>query len=175
MLAEQRQNYTASELEQFRAKERKKELKIVAQNKQQRALKVILLSGLFLIFALCFLYVAVEAKIYNTGYAILAVREEISTVQGEAERVSLEVDYLSSMERIEPLAMAMGMVYPETDDKVFVAGLPSQDNAVVQASVEEEPQVEIEVLNTDSDLSFGDKLLQVLGSLFGGHFNVDRE
>ena len=176
MLAEQRQQYATAQNEEIRSQERKKALKLVSQNRQQRFMKITLMVSLCIIFVICFSYVAVVTESYNIAYEINAVRGEIQTMEKAKDRMSLEVAALSSMERIEPLAMEMGMVYPELSDKVFVAYMPAltvAEETVMAAS--DDVQIELIKQEQTEDTSFGTKVLQVLGSLFGGHFNIGAE
>ncbi|MBQ9992131.1 MAG: hypothetical protein IJP33_01740 [Firmicutes bacterium] len=177
MLAEQRQQYTSAEYEELRSKERKKALKLISRNKQQRIMKITLMCLVCFIFAVSFFYVAIVTESYNIAYDINAIRSDIQAMEKQKDIMSLEVAALASMERIEPLAMSMGMVYPEISDKVFVAYAPAAvaENASVMAAA---PDVEIELLDSvqaADEISFGSKVLRVLGSLFGGHFNIGAE
>lgn len=179
MLAERKQFDTAEVIESPRTEAKVcPQMRLVKQADQQRAVKATLLGLGVVIFVLCFAYVALQASIYNEGYAINKVKAQIDEVKNQSARVSLEVDFLSSMERIEPLAFALGMTYPEVTDKVLISYTPVSVPLPLQAENAELPMqqadVHIEVFSPPDvqQLSYGDRLLQVLGSLFGSTFGI---
>lgn len=69
---------------------------------------------LVMIFALSLVYVSLEAKITQVGYAVNQLKSDISDAQEANDRLMLEVEQLSSPERIAQ--------YAEEKDNMVVAG-----------------------------------------------------
>ena len=57
-------------------------------------------------------YVSQSTATARTGYAILTLREEVTSLQAENARLVVGVSALKSPERIERIAVALGMLRP---------------------------------------------------------------
>jgi len=112
-------------IEEEREVVRQQELYIL-EKKQGRAKalkknKKMVIAVVIVCFLAAFGYIFSEAIISDLGYQVVTLKDEINTVQNQNDRLSLEINKLQSMARIEEYATVnLAMIYPEQDNTTYM-------------------------------------------------------
>lgn len=92
-----------------------------AKPKPLHQLRLILLGLAIIIFCSSLVYMAMEAKISSLAWQINQIKKDMSDLDTDRERLKLEVENLSSMERVEAYASEyLDMIYPEAKDVMYL-------------------------------------------------------
>lgn len=143
------------------------------KEKLLRKEKAFILTGVFVIFSIAFLYTFLSAQIMHQGYLINELKADISSIEGSNQRLQLEIENLRSLERIESIAVAeLNMVQPDNSKITYVAmseinPLMQKDDVMV-ASAAEENGVKVEVLAGKQTHPILTNIAKFLNTYFGG-------
>ncbi|MDR2712019.1 MAG: cell division protein FtsL [Clostridiales bacterium] len=84
-------------------------------------LRVILLGLVIILFCSAMVYMAMEAKISSLAWQINQIKKGMNDLDADRERLKLEVENLSSVERVEAYASEhLDMMYPEAEDVMYL-------------------------------------------------------
>ena len=136
---DEEQNYVKREFSLIQGGKNKQKQKENLLRKE----KTLAMAGVFVVFAIGFLYTFLAAQIMHQGYKINEVRSEIATVENANQRLQLEIESLRSLDRIEKIATTeLNMVQPANDGITYVAMADFNAAAAPTAAVAT-PQVEV--------------------------------
>lgn len=75
---------------------------------------------IILFFAVCFSFVALNVWLNGLGHEVTNLNNQIRELKESNEKLRLNISSLSSLDRIEQSALAIGMVYPNLDDYIYL-------------------------------------------------------
>jgi cell division protein FtsL len=118
------------------------------------------------VLALLFCCVMAEAQVNSVGYEINKTKEAITAMESKSQKLELEVEQLSSLNRIEEYAVnQLGMVNLQSSDIIYIdynAGLTTAEAAAATTS-----QPAANDAAVADQAGSGGSLLDVLASLLG--------
>lgn len=131
----QRQYYDETSL--YREEEQELHLKVYTNNKNKKRTKRRHLRKLsprqklvclfVVIFAMCLVYVSLEAKITQIGYSVNQLKADIAEAQEVNDRLMLEVEELSSPQRIAQYAGAEDGMVAVDENNILYADIKIAD------------------------------------------------
>ena len=163
-------------IEEEREVLRQQELYIL-EKKEDRAKihkkdKKIVIAAVIVCFLAAFGYIFSEAIISDLGYQVVNLKDEINTVQNKNDRISLEINQLQSMARLEEYATVnLAMIYPEQGKTTYMP------ISVAALTVEAQPQSAADEVSgltvTVKENLFVNSFLASVSDLFGRYFNKE--
>lgn len=100
---------------------------------RSRNLKLAVLGLVLIGFILGLLVTAQATRLVMQGYAIVSIKQEVSDLERENQRLRLEISRLKSPERIAAQASRLGLVRPEREQ---ICLLPAPSEAAVKIAQE---------------------------------------
>ncbi len=101
--------------------------------RRSAAVQAVLMATLLVVPAVC--YVAQQAHVARTGYEILHLRHDVSTLQGENARLLAAAMTLRSLQRVERIATTdLGMRHPGVGQQTVLAIAPPPAVAAAPAA-----------------------------------------
>ncbi|MDA8236003.1 MAG: cell division protein FtsL [Clostridia bacterium] len=158
ILAKEKYDYY-NEKNSPRPQKRVRRVKKVKKNHKAVYVFVVLVAFLLGIF-----FTARYAQVAMQGYQINALKERLTALQADNQRLEIEANKLKSLNRIEKIAMAdLGMVKPEgvqfiaVEDKKLDEVTEPKGEAIQNAAVTEKSQDKNTVLDSLVRIFGGDK------------------
>lgn len=106
-----------NETRQKESTETKKQKKLVLS----QAKKIRLIMSLFLIGSICVVMITTTAYASQVKYNIFSINKEVKTLEGDVDNLNLQIERQCNLSVVENRALnELGMVYPSTDQIVFL-------------------------------------------------------
>lgn len=106
-----------NETRQNESTETKKQKKLVLS----QAKKIRLIMSLFLIGSICVVMITTTAYASQVKYNIFSINKEVKTLEGDVDNLNLQIERQCNLSVVENRALnELGMVYPSTDQIVFL-------------------------------------------------------
>lgn len=106
-----------NETRQNESTETKKQKKLILS----QAKKIRLIMSLFLIGSICVVMITTTAYASQVKYNIFSINKEVKTLEGDVDNLNLQIERQCNLSVVENRALnELGMVYPSTDQIVFL-------------------------------------------------------